>query len=278
VISPTPTSPGRHRWQQRRQPLPLLVGDLKSPVHARLLPHHPHPTQTTYLSKKHALGDPTAAHIWYEAALKPALEAQDEALAGWLLGGRSLIPSYSGDHGAALELVRRGQSHGSRGANVAVQAWLAALEARAHAGLGDAAAFRQAQDLANNALDGTQPDERRHGMDFRRNRLDVAYYEGTSLVTLRQPDAAQPVLDAALAAQDPEHLKARSIVQLAVATSYVQQREVDEACAVASRALVLPADQRIGPITQRAQDLLRELEPWRGRPAVEDLRELVVAS
>jgi transcriptional regulator with XRE-family HTH domain len=112
------------------------------------------------------LGDPTAAHIWYEAALQPALEAQDEALAGWLLGGQSLIPSYSGDHGAALELVRWGQSHGSRGANVAVQAWLAALEARAHAGLGDAAAFRQAQDLANNALDGTQPDERRHGMNF----------------------------------------------------------------------------------------------------------------
>jgi hypothetical protein len=64
----------------------------------------------------------------------------------------------------------------------------------------------------------------RHGMDLRRNRLDVTYYEGTSLVTLRQPEAAQPVLDAALAAQDPEHLKARSIVQLAVATSYAQQR------------------------------------------------------
>jgi len=33
-----------------------------------------------------------------------------------------------------------------------------------------------------------------------------------------------------------------------------------------------------GPITQRAQDLLRELEPWRGTPAVEDLRERFVAS
>ena len=224
------------------------------------------------------LGDPKAAHIWYEAALKPALEAGDDALAGWLLGGRSLIPSYSGDHAVALELIRRGQSYGSRGANVAVQAWLAALEARAHAGLGDAAAFRQAQDLANNALDGTQPDEHRHGMDFRHNRLDVTYYEGTSLVTLRQPDAAQPVLDAALAAQDSEHLKARSIVRLAVANTYAQQREVDQACVIANQALDLPADQRIGPITQRAQDLLSELEPWRGRPTVEELRERVVAS
>jgi hypothetical protein len=151
--------------------------------------------------------------------LKPTVEAQDEALAGWLLGGRSLIPSYGGDHAAALELIRRGQSHGSRSTNMAVQAWLAALEARAHAGLGDTAAFRQVQDLANNALDGSQPDEHRHGMDFRNGRLDVTYYEGTSLVTLRQSDAAQPVLDAALAAQDPGHLKARSIVQLAVATT-----------------------------------------------------------
>ena len=224
------------------------------------------------------LGDPTAAHIWYEAALKPAVEAEDEALAGWLLGGRSLIPSYSGDHAAALELVRQGQSHGSRSANVAVQAWLAALEARAHAGLGDVAAFRQAQELANNALDGSRPDERRHGMDYRHNRLDVTHYEGTSLVTLRQHGAAQPVLAAALAAQERGHLKARSIVQLAMATTHAQQREVDQACTVASQALDLPADQRIGPITQRAQDLLRELEPWRGRPAVEDLRERVVAS
>jgi hypothetical protein len=127
-------------------------------------------------------------------------------------------------------------------------------------------------------LDRTQPDERRHGMDFRHNRLDVTYYEGTSLVTLRQPDAAQPVLDAALAAQDPGHLKARSIVQLAVATTSTQQREIDQACAIASQALDLPADQRIGPITQRSHDLLRALEPWRGRPAVEDLRERVVAS
>jgi len=97
-------------------------------------------------------------------------------------------------------------------------------------------------------------------------------------MTLRQSAAAQPVLDAALAAQDPGHLKARSIVQLAVAATHVQQREVDQACVVASQALDLPADQRIGPITQRAQDLLRELEPWRGRPAVEDLRKRVMAS
>jgi transcriptional regulator with XRE-family HTH domain len=172
------------------------------------------------------LGDPTAAHIWFEAALKPAVEAEDEALAGWLLGGRSLIPSYSGDHAAALDLVRRGQSHGSRGANGAVQAWLAALEARAHAGLGDAAAFRQAQDLANNALDRTQPDERRHGMDYRHNRSTspTTRARASSRCTspmlpsrssmprsqLRTPNTSRPAPSSSLRWPPPTHSNGRS--------------------------------------------------------------------
>jgi hypothetical protein len=55
VVPPTPTPPRRHRWQQRRQPLPLFVGDLESPVHGQLLPHQLHPTKLTHRSKKHTL-------------------------------------------------------------------------------------------------------------------------------------------------------------------------------------------------------------------------------
>src|SRR4029453_5503817 len=38
VIPPPPTALRCHRWQQRRQPLPLLVGDLESPVMAGFYP------------------------------------------------------------------------------------------------------------------------------------------------------------------------------------------------------------------------------------------------
>ncbi len=55
VIPPASTTLGRHRWQQGCQSRPLIVGDLESPVHARLLPHHLHPTQTHQRSEKHAL-------------------------------------------------------------------------------------------------------------------------------------------------------------------------------------------------------------------------------
>ena len=56
VVPPTPTPLGRHRWQQRCRPLPLVIGDLESSVHGQLLPHHLHPTQTHHRSEKHALG------------------------------------------------------------------------------------------------------------------------------------------------------------------------------------------------------------------------------
>jgi len=110
-------------------------------------------------------------------------------------------------------------------------------------------------------------------MDFHRGRLNVAYYEGTSLVTLEQPQAARPILSVALAVQGPTHLKARSIVLLAQAATHVQEREIEEACAVAGKALDIPSEQRIGPIEQRARDLLRSLESWHSEPAVVSLRD-----
>jgi hypothetical protein len=147
------------------------------------------------------------------------------------------------------------------------------LEARAHAGLGDARAFRQAQDKANEGIHHTRPEQQRHGMDFDGDHLDVAYYEGTSLVTLRQPEAAQPILGHSLNVQGQGHIKAHSILRLALATSYAHQHEIERACEIGVQALDLPSDQRIGPINQRVRDLLRELEPWRATPPVRTLAE-----
>jgi len=219
------------------------------------------------------LADRRGARSWYELALQPAMEAEDEALCGWIFGAWSLLPSYDGEPADALTLIRRGQNHAGRSVDAAVQAWLNALEARAHAGLGDARAFLDAQDEASQTIDRTRPEQRRHGMDFDGDRLDVTYYEGTSLVTLRQPERAQPILGHSLEVQGQGHVKAHSILRLALATTYVQQREIERACEVAVQALDLPSDQRIGPIDQRARGLLRELEPWRATPPVATLAE-----
>jgi len=219
------------------------------------------------------LGDHQAALAAYDQALEPAEEAGDDALCGWILGGKSLIPSYAGDPRAALEMVERGQSYTARSSNVTCQAWLAALEARAHAGMDSARDYRTAQDRANAVASETRLAERRHGMDFDGKELSLSYYEGTSLATLCESRAAQPVLQEALRVQGSGHLKARSIVRIALATTYVQQSEIEEACRLAGTALEIPAEQRIGPIAQRVSDLRAQLAPWRTTAAVKDLDE-----
>jgi hypothetical protein len=138
------------------------------------------------------LGDHQAALAAYDQALEPAEEAGDDALCGWILGGKSLIPAYAGDPKAALEMVGRGQSYAARSSNVTCQAWLDALEARAHAGMDDARDYRKAQDRANAVVNETQLAERRHGMDFDGNELSLSYYEGTSLATLRESRPRSP--------------------------------------------------------------------------------------
>jgi hypothetical protein len=62
-------------------------------------------------------------------------------------------------------------------------------------------------------------------------------------------------------------------VLLAIATAHLQRRDVDQACAIAQQALAIPSEQRIGPINQRARDLLQELAPWHSSPAVVALRD-----
>ena len=219
------------------------------------------------------LGDHQEALAVYDQALAPATEAGDDVLCGWLLGAKSLIPSYAGNPKAALEMIQRGQRFAARSSNIACQAWLAALEARAHTGMRNAPEYRVAQDRANQAVSETRLEERRHGMDFDGGKLSLSYYEGTSLAALGEPHAAQPVLQRALRVQGEGHLKARSIVLLALAGTYVQQEDIDHACRLAAAALAIPPEQRIGPIAQRAAELRAQLAPWRTTTAVRGLDE-----
>jgi hypothetical protein len=73
VIPPTPSLRGVNRCQQRRQLRPLLVGDLESSLHGRLLPHHLYPTQTHQRSEKHALGELWCQGRGYSDAGLPAI-------------------------------------------------------------------------------------------------------------------------------------------------------------------------------------------------------------
>jgi hypothetical protein len=205
------------------------------------------------------LADHQAADMWYDAAIRAAREAEDQALCGWLFGARSLVPSYRHDHRAALILIKQGQSAADRSGDATVRTWLHALEARGRAGVGDNTGFRTAQRQADRLVSRTNAVDRRHGMDFDGDTLDLTYYAGTSCLLLRQSDAATEFLRQSLNTLPVAHTKAHAILLLGMATAAAQRRRVDEASELACQALTVASSQPIMPILQRARDLRKEL-------------------
>ena len=86
-------------------------------------------------------------------------------------------------------------------------AWLAALEARAQAGLGDAAASLAALRRADRAIERAEPEGGRFANDFF-DRPRLAGFRGTSHLLLGQPKAAQAALADVLALRDPADVRA----------------------------------------------------------------------
>jgi len=220
------------------------------------------------------LRDERTAEDWFRVGLTAADEADDPTVSSWMRGAASLVPSYRGAHDLALTRIRSAQRQAGSGAAPAVRAWTHALEARAWAALGRAGPAREALALAAAAGAHAGPEGRLHGMDFRGGALDLSYYEGTSLVLLGEPRAARPVLLASLGVQGSQRRRARCIVLLALATTHVQEREVEEACRVAGEAMSLPSEDRTGPIETRWRELRGRLEPWAAVPAVRDLDDV----
>jgi hypothetical protein len=94
-----------------------------------------------------------------------------------------------------------------------------------------------------------------------------------ALARLQRPQAAQQVLEQALASLDPEVVKTRPRLMAALATAHVRQGNIDEACHLGAGALDLAARQQVAPNLQDVRRLRLDLEPWRKTQAVKELDE-----
>jgi hypothetical protein len=218
------------------------------------------------------LRDEGKALAYFKVAVQAADDADSPDLAAWALATRSLIPTYTGDPGAALRLLVEAQDRARGHVSLSRVAWLAALEARAQAGLGDAAASLAALDRATRAIERAEPAGGRFANDFF-DRPRLAGFRGTSHLLLGQPRAAQAALGDVLALRDPADVKGRSLARLDLAQAYVQDRAIDEACAAVADSLAIRQENRVGPILRRAREVRASLEPWRDEQPVKELDE-----
>jgi tetratricopeptide (TPR) repeat protein len=220
------------------------------------------------------LGSEQQARWAFRAAGEAAAEAEDALLGAWVVASECMIPTYNDDPWEVLALTHRGQRLAAGASSSVVVAKLAALEAKAHASLGNDGAARAALVSANRAMGKATAEELQLGV-FGFPPAKYFFYEGTCHVRLGQPDAALAASEQALALyQSTKAFNEPTIARIDMAMAYATKGDLEHACQLTSQAAAIPVDLRTGPIMVRVQEFFAALEPRHyGLPAVQEVRE-----
>jgi tetratricopeptide (TPR) repeat protein len=172
-----------------------------------------------------------------------------------------------------LDLAHQGQRLAT-GYECVVVAKLAALEAKAHASLGNHAAAQEALAQARRAMATATADEYQAG-PFGFTPAKHAFYEGTCYVRLGRSDAALAASQRALTLyQSTKAFMEPTIARIDMAMAYAQKHDLDGVCHLSEQVAAVPREFRTGPITARIAEFLAGLPPReRALPAVHALRD-----
>jgi hypothetical protein len=218
------------------------------------------------------IDDYVNARAWLIAAETAAREAEDDTLRAWVLVKKALIPTYTGAPARVLELMGEGAHLVPHGSGV-VAARVHANAARAHATLGNLIGFETSMATARRAFDQAPAEDRRGGV-FCFTDKQLAFYTGTGYLRLGRPDATRDAVVHAMTLYQPSELMDPAIMRIDVATSHLQDNEVEAACRVGIEAMDVPEPYRSGSLLQRTVELRRELLGGHGNvPAVQDFDE-----
>jgi tetratricopeptide (TPR) repeat protein len=234
------------------------------------------------------LRNPEKALAYFGAAMIAGDEAEDDDLRAWILATQSLVFTYTTHHTSALELLGRALEFAMRSSPTR-QAWVAALKAKAHAAhagqCNDMEAHvahmeqyncMRALELAHVAISRAQKDGPRPGTDFfDQPRLDGL--RGSCLALLGKADDARVILEQVLYARDKSNLKGLALVKLDLASTYIADKQPEEACSLVTDALSIPHEVHVDPILRQAVLVRGRLDPWKNIPAVKQLDDLLRA-
>jgi DNA-binding SARP family transcriptional activator len=250
----------------------------KSPAHARL----------RMLAGETALllgdllfnaGVNEAADAYYRAAFEVA--QGHTPLQVVILGRRALLPIYTRHPYDTLSLIERAQHMVPPTLADVVAAWLWAIAGEAHANLGEKHQCLQALASAEDLLA-----RGRTGESSFHFHSDIAYatfsgaklfgYKGVCLLHLHCTDAAQDILNDQLAHTDPQtQLHHTSIALIDLASSFVQQTAIRQACEYAKQSLGYLEQTQSLRVFQRLLQLRQSLDPWENTAPVRDLDEKI---
>ncbi|MGH3548538.1 MAG: hypothetical protein ACRDQU_10600 [Pseudonocardiaceae bacterium] len=213
------------------------------------------------------------ADRWYVIAHRAALEAGDQYLADIAMAGRTYLSIYTPDPRAVLDIVdpRLEARHGMSPAI----AWLWGFKAKAHAMLGDRVSFELAISKAREVLDASPPDLVQPGI-FSFQPEKVVFYEARGLVELGRSEEAAAAAEHAISLYDLSETTEPALVRFEQASALAQVGEMQEACRVATTAVLDRNTYHGITVITRANEFDRLLGPSHCG-AVHDWRELLAS-
>jgi hypothetical protein len=175
------------------------------------------------------------AQRYMTQALRMSHAASDRAFGGRILAAMSHQALHLGDvrHGIDLACAARTGTEGA--VTPTVTAMLAAMEACAHATHGDTTRCLKALSEAERALGRSNPAEDPAWVDFDEGGL--AGHFARSFRDLNRPREAEQFATRSIDICHPRHLRTRMQRYAILATTHVQQGDLEGACAVGRRVL-----------------------------------------
>jgi tetratricopeptide (TPR) repeat protein len=215
------------------------------------------------------LGEYSSAREYHKGAIKSAREASNAALEAMAWGRMSFTWTYSDNAQKALPCIQQARSIATGKASQTVQAYLSTVEAEIQAVLDNQQASLKALDEAEHLIKQPQHEEDNYWLRFDHSRLEG--YQGACFRRFYNPEnpktvsfllQAQEALRDALALLTPSMIQRRPALLIDIASTYVQQKEVEAACEHITQAIIILAQTRSKTVMQRLLTLRQDLDPW----------------
>jgi transcriptional regulator with XRE-family HTH domain/tetratricopeptide (TPR) repeat protein len=215
------------------------------------------------------LGDYLNARKYHREAIKAAQEANNTALEAIAWGRMSFTWTYSGNAQKALPYIQRARYLAAEKTSLVVQAYLSAVEAEVQAILENREASLKALDDAACIAKCPQNEEDTYWLRFNRSRLEG--YQGTCFrrfYNSEDPKTASFLIDAqkslkdALALLVPSMIQRRPALLIDLASTYAQQKEIEEACEHLIQAIIILAKIQSKTGVKRLLMIKQDLESW----------------
>jgi hypothetical protein len=195
--------------------------------------------------------DDAAAGRHYRQAVGYARRSGSDVLAAYMLGSMALWAAETGRASDAARLVGQARRTIPQPAPPTVGAWLAAIEATAHAGAGDAdttlAVCKRAETAVAAGHDPLWP------WLYPFDAAKLAGYVGACATRLRLPRTALPALTEALDGLGPARTKQRALVLADLAANHRALGDDDQARELAAEADAIGIERASAKVLQRVR-------------------------